>query len=1640
MKRKLSIIIVITLIFSIINQGNPFIQNIYGANETVTWVKNDTLDVGLDIVSNKAGDDDILLRMDLIDTGTYTLEYFLEDGRRTTVTFIQKFDQVDIQYKIDEADVLPATHNITQELVDLSYLEMNYSLEIPTWEYIEDKTVGTDMYGDDALIFNIKKSAGIRYPGVAFEINNKRVIIRWDFQTNRVYYLLTGYTGGKIVPVSFTNPSLGVTDLNILKGLEAFDVQPTHIVPDTAIANKDMGLLEYPDGDKPGSVPGLELTFKQPKTLDTDDWFFKYTETDLTGLTAIIDFEDIATNDYLDFNFELNNATDTGDKTILDIPLAGNVNPEVVYSYNNFEYKISIVKDKTDLANPENYIQWSNLNSSSIYDVGLGIQVEADPPTYDTYQFNSYLPINKFAYTYMEYALRRANMTEAYLDITPYNVGTEDEIEYEILYSKVKKDPLDPESDLWVQHFHDGTTTDGVNIFIPVPFNKESSQDVYQIIVNFAGTDMASQVLNYIAENDNNVPPTTPKIDYISNLFVIPSDEDGIDLAKVQFDMAWKAPDNKTTGELDTIFANADLNSDNDHIFYELMINEVPEDTTDNPFQVIKVIELYLDVNDEIKMRYHTGVPEPNTPTPSDALNFIDGYNVIDQTFRMDKLVICEEGQRVHILDTNADDVNNEYTVTDSGESYDFEYPGVNYLRIRAITEIDDMIGISYNSIPISLSLSLLEYKIPIVEGMSYSPIYGTVQDDPVGITAEWHTVAEDAYGVHMLQPLGKSITNVNYDVYISQDQSALLGINPTTAVYDTLAFDSINEILLDPLDSDDLADLEDLRNGDVKVFTVTTEPSVNLALAVNLLGLDQNTNYYLRVITRLSIIDQSSVTTYKSSDPSNILSTTTPIIPTDPNEGEVKPLSVENLVADFADENFISAALSWDFPDEITFAEDQYGFEIMSLEGSTLPSTLSSRELRLEEVYSDPLLVSTNKEIWRLTVEEGQLILVKYDDTLDIWVPAAPGTAMVTNQHVEMLDNVNTPNKVYYYYVRTINTFEGAVNASSSWVYDSLTTSPVQAPVNLTAVYDSGYTMNEKTQSIIRFDAPIPPNADLTNDYIMEIYVKGEGDADYTMTTYPYTYLGQGVGSSGYTRMYYRIENLKPGSAYSIKVRIEDRTKEQDELPDGTLSYSRSPFSPRIIIRTEFDQAEYEKEFIYNKYLEDYDRKASLLVQQDYFILNVKNNEAIVKYRDDYGSGSLVQSRNDYYELLVSNLSNNQKTYTYYLPASFFKTANTNNATVSISPNNHEIDIRPYSISETLTPAIKEVLAEIKTYNTTNVDYYVKLVVTVGLYNNQVNLKTTASDVVSVKLSVYVSNMKEFNIDELMVESLTSLIDSHRNDLKLKLMTELEKGINESNLLKIVQDEIVLVQTEHYTAAGLIMSNHLSKDFRTITQTAKNLYIQLATYNQPIDQEGYYKKSGIWEKIATTFYANNYFIQSKDLTSYILATRDSNSATLGNFYSLESIGIINKYDLTEIFTVAELSNLSLPIQRYQVVSSYARLLNATVGYDDSNFLKNKGITVTSGNLYTSIKNEELLYLYTQVFASRHGINLSSVQIHDYNMIEDSSLINSAYRTTILKGANLGIFQLNSGRVLPTQVTTMKQLIELLTRIEKGLY
>lgn len=1632
-RRSIALFLMLVLIINLINI-NP-VMTVHAANNLFKWNKNDTIDSGLQIVQNKSGDDEVFLECDMTSSGTYDLEYYLDDSERTTIQFTQQYDQLDISYKVEQMSTTTTgavtIANITQDLVDNAYLEMDYSASVPDWVYMSDKTVDAT---SGALEYTVEKNASSQYPGVAFKIADKKVIIKWDFQLNKLYYLIAGYNAGNIMPVTYTIPNGTSKTVKILKALEDFEVNPTHLINDGG-TNIELTPITRPSNVEAGSRPGLEMTFKQPKEFDDTDWTYKDTLTDLTNLKAVVEVSDISSNIYTDFNFNLIDSTvDVGSmstgKAINELPDADSTNSGVIYVYDpdTNQYKIDIVKDKSDLANQNEIIQWDSLAASKIYNVTISIQVDSG---FTDYQFGQFLPETKFAYTYLSYNLKRANMSEAYLDIMPYDVGSEDDVQYTILYSKVIKTSLDPTDDLWVKHYYTDTGT-GEHINIPVPFKGDSSQDVYQVIVNFSGTDLVSQVLNYRAKEDLNVPPTTPKITSIDNLYVVPSeDASAIDPSKAQFDLTFSAPENRDSQELDTIFKNKDGDSSNDRIYYELLVNDVPTDTTANPFKVIKVYEVYKE-DGEYKIEKYSGVP--GTDNPSSRVNFSNGYDITDELFRMDDVSIYQSGDWTDVLNTEADEDNNTYSVTDTNTPYDFAFPGVNYIRLRAITEIDGKIGVSYLSVPTSLSLSLLKYDVPIADGLSYDPITGTVQTDPVGIDLQWHSVDVSTYEDHMLYPINKQIDHLYYGIYISEDSDAILNLDPSD---DT----GVTKIEMDTSDSIsmDTDTIDVLRNGGIVYFDMETATGLNTTISSEIMKLDRNTNYYVRIVTKLDVLNQSDGTnedTYRLSEPSSMLSVTTPVIPDAPSEGEIKPLSVENFTAEFSDDDEISTSLSFDYPDEITFAQNKYAFEIVGIEDSSMPDSLSSNSIMLEDFINDSAVADFNVEMWRIIDEGSGGVLKKYDEDTGTWVTQDASLLTLGDNSIEIIDGSNTPNKVYYYYARTINVVGGSINSASSWAEATITTAPIKEPINLTVSYNSGYTYDDKTECIIRFDAPIPVNSDLENDYVMEIVVKGEEDDDYSSTKYETTLLEvNDKGEGGYTRLYYRISDLTPGKAYSIKVRIEDRTKTMETLPDGTSSYPKSAYSDRAIARTEFDQSTYDREIKYQQYIDYFESKASKLFQEPYIILEDTSTKNVVKYRDEYALGELKASANSTYKLYVADVDTN----VIYLPAEFVETTNSENVTLQMDFGEESISLRPNSIGVSITSEISNEVAQMQQGDTTDIDYFIKITINNSAYSGTINSKSPASNVVDIKTEVVGSDTYESDIDNEMSSKLSTITDWKKELLTGELSTQLDTNLDDSKLLKIVQDALDVVSTNLSFSANLAFVSSLSSDTETISTSAKNMKIAVTPNNYNVNLSALKKVGSSWQSISASYLQSRYNIETKDMTSYVLVPLEATSDSLGSVYTSDEISVINKYHLDSIFNSSELKSGSMNLQKYRMIPTLASMLGATTGSDGATYLKSLGISVSSSNMYTEVTRQEILYLHTLVFAKKNNIILNNAKITDYNMIEDLDSVNKDYKNTLLIGANMGMYSLSNGKILPNEKMTIKEFIGLLSKIDQGL-
>lgn len=1581
------------------------------------WEKNDTLDELLKIVSNKAGDDEIFLKWDLDDYGSYQLEYYMKDQIRTTVMFEYMVDELKVKYFLDDMTT-GSPVSITQGEVDKSYAEMNYELLVPKLETVA-KTVTSG-----AVEFVVERGASSMYPGSSFSINNVDVRFKWDIQSNTLYFLSKGLPKGHIVPCQLTVPSGKVETIELLRSLAEFKVTPTHWIPKSDGTNENITSLNIPTSvadyvnEKPGNRPGLRINFQQPKIFNEITRQYEIAAAQLNSIGAVIDLSEIGSTDYTDFKMKLN----AQDDNIIDAPLSSTVNDNVEYKYDMVTglYTIEIVKDKSTLHQEDtDFMQWNDLDASKIYNVNV---IFDESPNYE---FDNYQPENKYGYTYLSYEIKRASIEDAYLEIVPYSGSNEDELEYTIYYSKSLKSEFG-EDDIWLKHYHSSDYSD-TNIYIPVPFNNGSTQEFYQVGVEFAGSPLRSQVIKYIPVDDENIPPPVPKIDSITNLAVVPpTNALSNEPSKVQFDLFWQAPRNDTDNPmLDDMLDNGD-------IYYELLMNDVASDTLDNSYKVIKVFKVSKDSGDIVVTEVNTGMPLADGFAIN---NYTNGYNKNENLFAVSDVVIKDSTGWSNIPDIQSSFSPIQYTVLPGVTSYDYEFPGINFLRMRSVYVSNDGLGFSDKSIPESLSLSMISLDVPIVDHLGYQPKTVEEKTDPIAVDVSWKAIDIDNYNDQMLYPINLELQKIVYGVYITQDKNKLKDLDKQDikdaddhSTYDQLTYGSERVQLTD-------SELRDLRQGDVMFFEVPTFSSQKGDISVDIENLDPNTNYFVRVVTKLEVKDKiTAAESRKYSEPSNMISMTSPVIPTEPGEDEKIPIAPEEVIVEFAEENSTKTILTWTYPEAIEFAEDTYGFEIFSIENRSMPTSLDSRETKVEDIVESSLLTEP-VEAWRLYVEDGTAKLVKYNEMTQEWLEASETFEVGTNK-ITLTDTSNNTNKVIYYYVRTVRIQNKVVLQASTWVADTITTSPIAAPINLTVAYEP-YTYDAKTESIIRFDAPIPRGSDISNNYIMEIYIKSDDDIDYTYDEYTTSFIEEVDGAKdGYSRLYYRISDLDPGKSYSIKVRVVDKTKEPESLPDGLLVYPTSSFTDSVVTRTDFDQVTHDIENKYKQYIDFYLKQAETLKHVSFWQLDGDDKHFIVKYREANMEGQLTQASNTQFDLMGEE----NYSLTYYLPHEVIDEANNNEVTLCIKNGETQVGIRPFTINIRTTKQISDIVKKIKAYDSNLEDYFIRVTLHKGQYHELVNGKKPVSDLVNLEIQVVGSTGTESYIEERILTELDAEINDHKVTLMDKLEEELENGINDERLLEIVNETLDEVKEDHRREVTILMDRYIKDDYSMIEKLEVPLYLATTLDDDDILQaQAFKKESHGFTEVVTTFSNGRYLLDLDQPGSYIFTQKSISFDDLDGAYSGLTTDVVSQYDLLDIFSRDEIKSETQVAYKYQIIASAARLLGAKKGQDDNSWLAKNGITLLNGGSYNSITREEALYIFVKTYGKKYDIQLESVRIHDYALIEDYHAIHESYKSILLIGANLGLIPISDGLLKPTQNMTVEEALDLITRVENNI-
>ncbi|WP_304942861.1 hypothetical protein, partial [Vallitalea guaymasensis] len=388
-----------------------------------------------------------------------------------------------------------------------------------------------------------------------------------------------------------------------------------------------------------------------------------------------------------------------------------------------------------------------------------------------------------------------------------------------------------------------------------------------------------------------------------------------------------------------------------------------------------------------------------------------------------------------------------------------------------------------------------------------------------------------------------------------------------------------------------------------------------------------------------------------------------------------------------------------------------------------------------------------------------------------------------------------------------------------------------------------------------------------------------------------------------------------------------------------------------------------------------------------------------------------------------------------YYLPAKMIETANDNGITIMVKFPDGDLGIRPYALSQDKTAEIIDKIDEINKYNSSTRDYYVRLVMNIGEYKDKVNGKSPSTNLLNFDVQVVGSNISENDLERLILQKFEQAVESKKTYLMEQLDKELESGIDDAKLLKIVTDTLKLVKETHRANIKSMMKSYIQTKYSSVREFDQSIRLAFNVGMVNDTLQGYRKDGSSFTRVNSDNYGGSYNIETDKTGSYLFAPKSNMYSKLDNIYNGMVTDLVTQYSLTDIFNSGELSNLNYKVYNYQLLSATARVLGAEKGYDNEEWLKEQNVDIPVDDMYGHMRKDEAMYILMQAYSIKNNLNLDSINVTDYNIIEDANDIQDEYRDVLIKGVNLGIIKLTDGRLLPNEEVVTETVLEMLTRI-----
>lgn len=1586
MKRIISLIISASIFLQLVVPTASLVTYAAPGDGNLTWVEKEGLSL-LDLKprSSASSSTEAMVSWELDpEISDYTLKYVVEIGK--------ELEEVTFKIKTDGKE--KAKGEITVKGKD-GAIEKEY----------KRYNVSSGKYGDVERAYPIATDIDIvsPYPGGAVEIGNMQ--IRFRVKDNNVYFHTNLIKHGYITPFVLKYGDL-TEEVDVLTGIDGYQVSPIHIKDNPIgdkIENKETIKAPTVDQEEPGSKPGIRIDFKVPKELSLDGSEFKPTEDEtMIGTLHIIDSTGGVGKK---LEFKMTGGTITGE---------GIDDKELAYENEVGIEKYSLYLAQNDLVNGDvnrKIVKLEELNKSVTLDkIELSVSRKGNKnPALGKF---SPQPEGKKGYTYLGYTIRRSNMAEAIIEVQPY-----DDIK-DAKHSYIVKTSTDGKN--WgggelINYMHTSTGADVEEPFeIRIPFPSENLY--YQITVSIDTVEMYSQVLHYNAKNDKTVKPPTPIIKRVENIRVVPPATLDGEPEIISFDLTWSAPEAGTKDKiLDQLVKDGNL-------YYELFLHDSPEEDG----ILTKVFKVGLD-DGKIGVHSYAGATGDKSPQ--------DRHNVSQEEFAMESIVLKKPGEegweQVEIdgsatasnykdiikypkvpKDTDLEPKPPKLEVTNKMQAKGV--PGIYYVTMRAVYETTGSaitLGVSEMSNPKSITISPVKEVIPVPTKIESKNLLQDMDLDIISQSFSWGNVSIDRYIKQMLDPLKLKVGTDGkglgvYEIYLYQKSNIPeLDLEKTSPSAINLTFGKTYN-LKNNQDENGEKNIDTLRKGGVIRLDYKGTSPLGMSNII-FEGLDSNQVYYAKIRVRLDVTGGPSVEE-RPSVFSKEYSFTSYVKPSEPGPGERVPPVPEKLKL-IEQLNNTTAKIGWKAPDYTAQEGETLYYEMLRVEARTLSQKEESRIKSIPTLLEDD--VKDEKEEmagWRTK----EPLVEKYARVSKSWLPASPDQS---SAKLQLEDTGLNPNQIYYYYVRTVLVVEGA-EAYSSWVGLPVTTDPVQRPIQLKVEDKETYAHDPKREIVVSFLAPIPKGSNVPADYDFDIAVQGEMDDEYKLK-YP-TRLTSTLDDkdipTGYSHYVYKINALKSGKRYDIKVRVIDKVVDK---VGG--EYPKSLYSDRITARTHFDQDEQDKDDKFEEYLKYFEDKVEALRRMPYWTLEDGANTFSIKYRTNHITPEINSTKA--YKLDVRE---GVSDFTYYMPASVIASANLNQTSFEIKQGDVTYSIRPSTITtelEELRLAINDIAEKYIS------DYYV--VFNFSQRSNS-NKKDRLTPEITVNIELARLRTEDIFLDDEMMVALNDRITSEKKRFIDDIEIALKRGkILDADLEVLSNRSVESIQSSHKRDVKSIV-NRSTHRIISIQNWNKSMLI-MATIEGNAVAEGYLLG---WEDTALTTFnvGGGYGIEVTKSGTYGFKGQKINMPVI---LGVGGAGdLIGKYQLTDFFGTDGNIDPSKTVTKRNVLGAMARVLGAPRGADYIQYLKQKNIKgINNIGMDGAIKKGEGIYLLMQVHEKTHNKPINTVYVKNRNAVSNIRSFNQLHQPYVLVAVDSKI--VSQGAIGPNDPMQIKDVLQVLSNI-----